>query len=62
MRKHPRQSERHLLRELVAMHRNLKAVAEIDVRDLARFSLQHYIRRVAITEPENVPNHAVDGK
>jgi hypothetical protein len=38
---HPHQSKWHFLGELVAVHCNLKAVPEVDVKNLPRVSIQH---------------------
>ena len=62
MREHAREAERNALGELVAVHGDLEAVAKVDVYDLARLALEHQVRRVAIAEPEDVPDHAVDGE
>mmetsp|Transcript_31785 Transcript_31785/g.69550 ORF Transcript_31785/g.69550 Transcript_31785/m.69550 type:complete len:207 (-) Transcript_31785:165-785(-) len=59
---HARQPERHGLRKLVAPHRHLEAVAKIDVQDLPREAVQHQVRRMPISEPEDVADHAHHGE
>ena len=58
--KHTREAERDLLRELVAVHSNLEAVAEVDVEDLAGVAVEHEVRRVPVAEAEDVPDHGHD--
>ena len=43
---HAREAEGDLLGELLARHRHLEAVAEVDVDDLAAQAVQHQVRRV----------------
>ena len=62
MREHARQPEGDLLGVLLAVHRDLETVAEVDVYDLAREALEHQVRRVPVTQTQNVADHAVDGE
>jgi hypothetical protein len=39
------------------MHGNLEAVAEINVDDFPRISIQHQIRRVPIPKTQDITNH-----
>eukprot|EP00162_Nutomonas_longa_P011397 comp20527_c0_seq1/m.41541 comp20527_c0_seq1/g.41541 ORF comp20527_c0_seq1/g.41541 comp20527_c0_seq1/m.41541 type:complete len:384 (+) comp20527_c0_seq1:194-1345(+) len=55
--KHACETERDLFWELVAMHCDFKAVAEIDVHNLAACAVHHEIGRVAIAKTENVADH-----
>ena len=59
---HARQPERNLLGELFAVHRDLEAVAKVNVDDLARAPIEHQIARVPIAEAENVADHRHDGE
>jgi hypothetical protein len=43
MGKHSRQSERHLLRKLLAMHGDLKTISEVDMDNLSRASFKEHI-------------------
>mmetsp|Transcript_17483 Transcript_17483/g.52433 ORF Transcript_17483/g.52433 Transcript_17483/m.52433 type:complete len:714 (+) Transcript_17483:377-2518(+) len=54
---HPRQPERHLLRELLAVHGGLEAVAEVDVQQLARVPVQHEVAGVAVAQAQQVAHH-----
>jgi hypothetical protein len=45
------------LGELLAVHRSLEAVAEIDVQYLAGVSVKHQVTRVPVAQPEEVANH-----
>jgi hypothetical protein len=40
------------------VHRDLEAVAEVDVHDLAAPALEEQVGRVPVAEPEDVPDHA----
>lgn len=62
MCEHPRESKRNLFRELVAVHRHLETVSEVNVHDFARFAFEHEIGRVPIAETKNMPDHAGDGQ
>ena len=52
---HARQAERDLLRKLLAVHRRLEAVAEVDVQELARVAVQHEVGGVPVPEAQEVP-------
>src|SRR5690554_1439827 len=59
---HACQSEGHPLGVLLALHGNLEAVAKVDVDNLARDAVEHEVRRVAIAETEDVPDHRHDAQ
>lgn len=59
---HPRQSEWDFFWELVAVHRDFKAIAEIDVDDLTRYSVEHQVRGMTIAQSQDVPNHTGHGQ
>jgi len=44
------------------VRRHLEAVAKVDVKDLARQTVEHQVGRVAVAEAENVADHAHDGE
>lgn len=60
VREHPREPERYFLGEFLAMHSNLETIAEIDMNNLASATLQQQIRRVPISQAENVTNHTIN--
>lgn len=62
VRQHARQAEGHPLGVLLALHGHLEAVAKVDVHNLARDSVEHQVRRVAVTQSENVSNHGHDAQ
>ena len=47
---HSSQSERNLLRELLAAHRDFKAIAEVDMDNPTGVALEHDVRRMTITQ------------
>ena len=54
---HARETEGDLLREFLARHRHLEAVAEVDVHDLAADATQHQIGRMSVPKAEHVTHH-----
>ena len=59
---HAREAERDALGELVAVHGDLEAVAEVDMEDLARVAVEHEVRRVPVAEAQDVSDHGHDGQ
>ena len=46
----------NLLRELLAVHAGLEAVAKVDVQQLAGVAVQHEVAGVPISEPQKIAN------
>jgi hypothetical protein len=59
---HARQPKWNLLGELLSVHRDLEAVAKVNVDDLARAAVEHQVARVPVAETENVADHRHDGE
>ncbi len=51
---HARQPEGHLLRELLAVHGRLEAVAKVDVQQLAAVAVQHQVAGVPVAQAQQV--------
>jgi hypothetical protein len=60
VREHTCEAERYLFRIFVTLHRNLKAVAEVDVDDLARNTVKHQVTRMTVAKPKDVAYYAHD--
>eukprot|EP00968_Pinguiococcus_pyrenoidosus_P000364 scaffold24_cov245-Pinguiococcus_pyrenoidosus.AAC.16 len=58
LHEHACQAKRNPLGISLAIHGHLEAVAEVHVKDLAVAPLEHEIRRVAVAESQDVPDHA----
>ena len=53
---HAREPEGHLLRELLAVHGRLEAVAKVNVQQLAAVAVQHEVAGVAVPQAQQVPH------
>lgn len=57
---HSRQPEGHPLGELFAIHGGLKAVAKVDVQQLAAVAVQHQVAGVPVAQAQQIAHHGHD--
>ena len=62
LRQHPREPERYPLGELFTVHGNFKAVAKVNVHDLARHAVHEQVGWVTVTQAHDVPYHTAHGE